>query len=107
MNDRVVAAPNLSVAWIEALAAVCPRPKNAAMHFVVRIEDPTVEIAELRPLADELLTLGRKQDVATVRNTIFPAVWAARYSEPERLASHFRSYYPRLRRLARNNSRGT
>jgi len=108
MDDRLVSAPNLSAAWVSALAAVRPLPKNKAMHFVVRIADPTVEVLEIRALADELLLLGERQDVETVRNTIFPAVWAKRYPDPDRLANHYLAYYPRLRKLSpKKNGRGT
>jgi hypothetical protein len=101
-TDRDISAPNLSVAWIRALDAVRRMPKHAATHLVVRIEDPTVEVPEIRLLADELLARGLVQPISSVRSTIFPASWARRYPEPDQLADHFRGQYETLRRFPKN-----
>jgi hypothetical protein len=101
-TDRNISAPNLSVAWIRALDAVRRMPKHAATHLVVRIEDPTLEVPEIRRLADELLSRGRVQPISSVRSTIFPASWARRYPDPERLADHFRGQYETLCRFPKN-----
>jgi thymidylate synthase len=44
------------------------------------------------------------QEIKSVRNTIFPAVWAQRFPEPEELADHYREHYPTLRRFPKNRN---
>ena len=46
-------------------------------------------------------------DVLTTRNTLFPASWAARYPEPEKLAYYYRARYARLRNHDSGNRFGT
>jgi thymidylate synthase len=76
-------------------------------NLVVRIADPSVEIPELRALADGLATAAGLQQVKTVASTLFPAAWARRYPEPSVLSSHYRTLYPRIQRATRKNRDGT
>jgi Thymidylate synthase len=105
--ERFIAADNLSVAWVNALDEVRRLPKHAAVHLIVRITDPTSEVAEIRTLADRLLVDGRVQPIDTVRNTIFPAAYAKRFPEPSELAAYYRTQYPTIKRVSSKNRRGT
>jgi hypothetical protein len=105
--ERFVEADNLSIAWVKAIELTRPLPKHSAMHLVVRIADPTQEVPEIRALADQLLARGGVQPIDTVRNTIFPTVWAQRFPEPADLAEYYRDQYPTIRRVSKKNRRGT
>jgi hypothetical protein len=104
---RDICAPSLSPAWVLALEAMLAIPGHAAVHFGVRIAEPDApEDPRIRLIADELLQLGRLQQIKSIRNTIFPAAWAQRFPEPTDLAQHYREQYPSLRRF-RKNKNGT
>jgi Thymidylate synthase len=102
-GSRDIYARNISVAWVQALEAMLAIPSHAAVHFSVRIAEPDApEEPRIREIADELLALGRLQQVKSIRNTIFPAAWAERFPDPADLAAHYREYYPTLRRFPKN-----
>ena len=101
-----VRARTVSEAWLRAVELVNARPDRSAYHLVVRIERPGEEIEGIRRLADQLLLDLSLPLVETVRNTIFPAPTADRFSEPARLAKHYRIHYPAYRRF-KGNKRGT
>jgi thymidylate synthase len=117
IDDRNVAAPTISEAWLGAVQAVSRTPERKTVHLVVRIADPTAEVAAIRGAVDRLIeernaaaTDDDKQlnPIDTVRNTIFPAAWARRHPEPADLAAYYRQRYGNdgLREF-RTNARGT
>jgi hypothetical protein len=102
---RDICATNVSLAWIRAIEAMLAIPGHAAVHFGVRIGEPDApEDPRIRLIADELVDLGRLQQIKSIRNTIFPAAWAQRFPEPTELAQHYREHYPSLRRFRKNKS---
>lgn len=115
-DDRYVTAANLSEGWLQAVNALVRIDGHKAVHFVVRITDPTVEVAHIRGRAQELIddwNSGKEisdyyHDIETTRNTLFPSVWARRHADPQELVSHYRSHYTTsgLRGL-RANATGT
>lgn len=117
VTDRYVDAPTLSEGWLGAMAAVSRTTRWKAVHLLVRIADPTVEVHEIRQAAEGLIAevnrgvedKRQKPAVETTRNTIFPASWARRMPEPADLAAYYRERYTKdggLRSFSRNG-RGT
>lgn len=115
--ERYVAAPTLSEGWLGAMAVLSRTPTWKDVHLLVRIADPTAEVAEIREAAAALIAEvngGRaankqKPSIETTRNTIFPASWASRMPEPADLAAHYRARYTKddgLRSFS-GNGRGT
>jgi thymidylate synthase len=116
VDDRYVVAGTLSEAWLDAVRYLYGLSAGKAVHLLVRITQPTAEVAEIRSAADELINECNKgkpsgqhyYDIETTRNTLFPAAWAARHPEPEDLAVHYRGHYTSKGLLGvRANSRGT
>jgi thymidylate synthase len=103
--DRVIAAPNLSVAWADAFAYLFDHQPHQATNLMIRIEDPLAEDDTIRGVAEHLLDELGLQDVTEVANTIFPAEWAADYPDAEELGADYREHYSFLRSLG--SSSGT
>ena len=108
--DRTVEAENLSLAWLEAVTRMHTAREEKAVHLVLRIADPTAEVLKIREMAQQLITdqneahPGRppKYDILSTRNTMFPATWASRHTEPAELAAYYCERYPRLRQHPHN-----
>jgi thymidylate synthase len=113
--DRYIAGDHLSTAWLEAVKQCYDTPTAKAVHLILRIADPTAEDMTVRAAAQGLIDDWNRRhqpsrhmyDVLTTRNTIFPASWAARYPEPEKLAEYYRARYARLRSHETGNRFGT
>jgi thymidylate synthase len=101
VSERYVEADNLSEGWLAAALALHRAPGNKLVHLIVRIAAPEVEITEIRAAAEALIAAensGREEKeempvVETTRNTIFPAAWARRNSEPAELGEYYRERY--------------
>jgi len=116
VSERYVEASTLSEGWLGAMAALFEIKGMTTVHLLVRIEDPTTEIPEIRAAAEALINdansgkadKDQKPAIDTTRNTIFPAAWARRFPEPADLAAYYREQYTKdgLRGF-RRNSRGT
>lgn len=107
MTEVTVSAANLSRAWAETILAVAEIPGRKAFHTVTRIADVTDEEPTIRRLADALLAEHSLDGVDTVQNTLFPAAMAAQDPDPARLGTRYLQLLPFLRRLDRNNAKGT
>lgn len=115
--DRYVVAQTLSEAWLDAVRCLYDICGSKTVHLLVRILDPTAEIPDIRDAAQELIGSWNAShrpgdhyyDVATTRNTLFPAAWARRHPDPKDLATYYRSRYARGGdlRVIQNNNRGT
>jgi thymidylate synthase len=116
--DRYIVADSLSEGWLDAVRCLDGIPSGKAVHLLVRILNPLVEVSEIRAEA-QLLIDGwndrqrvenkRFYDIETTRNTLFPAAWARRHPEPADLVDHYRARYldeGDLRKV-RANQRGT
>ena len=100
---RDIHARTVSEGWLEAVKALLMTPSHSALHFAVRIAEPAApENSAIRAVADRLLKHGHLQEIKSVRNTIFPAVWAQRFPDPCELAEHYLEHYPTLRRFPKN-----
>jgi hypothetical protein len=112
-NDQVTLAQDqvrgatVSEAWLNAVQAVDRSPERRLFHLVTRISDPVTEDPAIRAAANGLLRDLRLQPVDTVANTLFPAALAAQSSGPGELAQRYRKMYPEIRRLHKDNQRGT
>lgn len=102
-----VVEPDLSKAWLRTLSAVRAAPGATTFHVVTRIEDSKLEDARIRGVADGLLGDLGLDSIETVANTIFPLCMAETSSSSETLAARYRDVLPHLRRLHKNNQRGT
>jgi hypothetical protein len=103
VGGRYVEASTLSEGWLGAAAVLREAPGMKAVHLMVRIADPTSEVAEIRAAAAALIEAeGKRAPIETVRNTIFPARWADRHPTPEDLAVHYRENYAELRTFPQN-----
>lgn len=100
-------APDVSTAWLEAVATLFRLEGRSAFHTVVSIDDPTAEDLAVRARLDELLAGLGMDGVATVANTIFPNRIAATSADHAHLVRRYRAYYPVLRRLDPGNRSGT
>ena len=105
--QEVVCGITLSEAWLKAVVAVNAAPGRTLFHLVTRIEDPLAEQAPIRAAADGLLAELGHSPIATVANTIFPAQMAATSHDHVHLGARYRRMYPTVRRLHRDNRRGT
>jgi hypothetical protein len=111
-DERYVVGQTVSEGWLGAVRLLHDTPGGKAVHLVVRILDPTREITEIRARAQDLVaannggTDGAMPDIATTRNTIFPAAYARRTRGPKQLADYYRERYPELQQF-RHNERGT
>jgi len=97
----------VSEAWLNAVQVVDAAPKRRLFHLVTRISDPVTEEPRIRAAADALLRDLDRAPVDTVANTIFPAQLAAATAEAGELAQRYRRIYPTLRRLHKDNRKGT
>lgn len=97
----------VSEAWLNAVQVVDAAPERRLFHLVTRISDPVTEEPRIRGAADTLLRDLDLAPVDTVANTIFPAQLAATSAGPGELAQRYRRMYPTLRRLHKNNRKGT
>jgi hypothetical protein len=103
VGERFVEASTLSEGWLGAAALLRRAPGKKAVHLLVRIADPRVEIDEIRSAAAALIEAeGKKAPIETVRTTIFPARWAERHGTPEDLSVHYRENYAELRGFTQN-----
>lgn len=105
--DRTIVAPNLSIAWVDALSCLLDADQHTAVNLTLRIEDPLTEDPEIRAAADRLLGDTDLQEITEVANTIFPAEWAADLPNAAQLAADYREHYEFLRHLDPANKRGT
>ncbi len=103
--DRTIVAPNVSVAWADAVACLVDDRPHRAINLAIRIADPLAEDKAIRALADTALNKLGLQDIPEVANTIFPAEWACDLPEPADLAADYRDHYAFLKSLG--NSFGT
>lgn len=102
--DRYVDASTLSEGWLGAAALLRQAPGRKAVHLIVRIEDPSAEVEDIREAAAKLIAAeGKKAPIETVRTTIFPARWAERHPTPEKLAEYYRENYAELRKFPQNH----
>lgn len=115
VDDRYIVASNLSEGWLDAVRMLSAAPKGKAVHLLIRILDPIAEETTIRAAAQGLIddynsahTRKELPDIETTRNTIFPASWARRHPDPEKLAAYYRERYTKdgLRGFA-DNKRGT
>jgi thymidylate synthase len=120
-DNRCVVGEGISDAWLRAVQALYGVPGRKAVHFQVRILDPTREDPEIRSRAqllidkwnvahpdDDSRRSREMPDIDTTRNTIFPAAFARRLSGPEELASYYQKRYNRDGIMGfRGNERGT
>jgi hypothetical protein len=97
----------VSDAWLNAVQVVDEAPKRRLFHLVTRISDPVTEQPQIRAAADALIRGRDLASIETVANTIFPAQLAAVSASPGELAERYRRLYPTLRRLHKNNQKGT
>ena len=107
MLARPVHEPDVSNAWLQALAALNHNPQRSALHTVVTIDDPTAEDPQVRAEADRLLAQFDMAPINTVANTIFPAGLAALSDSHEDLVHRYNEIYPLLRSRWHQNSQGT
>ena len=111
-GERYVVGQTLSDGWLGAVRLLHDTPGRKAVHLIVRILEPTVEIEEIRVGAQALINAnngdgeGAMPDIATTRNTIFPAAYARRTRSAEELAKYYRDRYAEFREFPKNE-RGT
>jgi thymidylate synthase len=103
--DRIIVAPNISVAWADAVACLADRRPHRSVNLTIRIEDPLSEDPRIRAVADEAVADLELQEIAEVANTIFPSEWALDFADPAELAADYREHYEFIRGLG--NTFGT
>jgi hypothetical protein len=103
----IVEEEGLSDAWLRTLMRVSQAPNRKQFHTVTRIADPTKEDSQIRDAADEMLAIHGHQSIETVANTIFPQQLAATSNDTAHLVDRYRSMYPTIRRVTKDNRRGT
>lgn len=103
MADRYVIGKDVPTAWLQAVRTVEAMPRRQATHLVVRIESPSEGDLITRGLLNALLLELGLDSVETVRNTLFPTEWAAKFPEPTELAEYYRG---QLATIARFQDRG-
>jgi hypothetical protein len=105
--QETVHEATVSDAWLRAVVAVDASPGRVLFHLVTRIDDPLAEQPQIRVAADRLLGELGQSPITTVANTIFPARMAATSRDHIHLADRYRRAYPTIRRVHRDNRRGT
>lgn len=99
LADRTIDAPNVSLAWADALTHLLDHRPHEVVNLMLRIENPLDEDPAIRAIADELLVNLGLQEVDEVANTIFPAEWATDLPDPAALAADYREHYEFLQSL--------
>jgi hypothetical protein len=106
VEARNVSGKTISDAWVNAVRAVAQLPGHEAFQLVVRIENPTKELPEVRKMIDKLLRARGLQPVSTVASTIFPT-WSSKITNgPRELASRDKKHYSTLKKFS-GNAQGT
>jgi hypothetical protein len=113
-DEHYTAAPTISDGWLAAVRILDAIPSYKTIHLVLRILDPTAEDPAIRAAAQQLIDDHNAKggaelpDIATTRNTIFPASYARRTDGPAELAAYYRARYTKDGLLGfPNNGRGT
>lgn len=104
---EAVHGATVSDAWLSAVVAVNAAKGQTLFHLVTRIDDPLAEQPRIRAAVDGLLGDLGHSPIRTVANTIFPAQMAATARDHVHLGARYRRAYPTVRRLHRDNRRGT
>jgi thymidylate synthase len=94
---------NLSIAWLSAAVSLAVRSPRQAWDIAVQIEEPLVEVADIRSGLDDLLTRAGLQPIETVANTIFPEILWETSRNRARFYTRYHSLLPRLRRFEKNH----
>jgi hypothetical protein len=102
-----VRGATVSEAWLGTVVAVSAVPGQTLFHLVTRIDEPATEQPRIRDAAEGLLAELGHSSIVTVANTIFPAQMAATSRDHVHLGARYRRMYPTVRRLHRDNRRGT
>lgn len=97
----------LSEAWLRTLVQVSQAPDRKQFHTVTRVANPTAEDDQIRAAADEMLAALGHQPIETVANTIFPHQLAMTSSDTADLVLRYRTMYPTIRRVHKDNRHGT
>lgn len=97
----------LSAAWLRTLEVVSNAPDRKQFHTLTRVADPTTENDQIRAAAEAMLAANDNPPVETVANTIFPTQLAATTVDTAELVARYRRLYPTIRRVHKDNSRGT
>lgn len=98
---------DLSTAWRRTTDLVGRSADRKAFHSVTVIDSPLSEDGGIRAAVDELLAHLGLPSVDTVANTIFPRGLADSSANPAELTARYLQMYPRLKKLNRDNARGT
>jgi thymidylate synthase len=97
VSARSIDARNVAEGWIRACRALLGCRGAVANHLVVRMTEPLPEDPAIREAANEFARASDVQDIAEVRNTIFPAELAADFSDPKELETEYLEEYELLR----------
>lgn len=100
MSARYIETTNLSQGWIGACQALLDYRGGEANHLVVRMAEPLPENPVIRAAVDDFAALARVQEIAEVRNTIFPAELAADFADPQELEEEYFDAYEVIRRFS-------
>ncbi len=71
--SALVAADNISEAWIRTLDVASRESGNRRVHVVTAIADPAAEVLSVRNVLDRFLADRSQQPITTVSETIFPS----------------------------------
>lgn len=103
VGHGLVAAEDLSTAWLETTKMVHAEDDHKAFHTITRIREPLVEDQAIRAACDALLAAKKLQTVDTVANTIFPYAQAHACASPAEFVERYLANYKQVRRFNANN----
>jgi thymidylate synthase len=104
MTDRTIETRGIAEGWVAACRVLLGCPGEVANHLVVRMTDPLPEDLQIRAAADEFASLSGVQEIAEVRNTIFPAELATDFPDPQKLEDEYLEVYELLRTWSRQGT---
>lgn len=98
--SRTAEVRSVSDGWLAACRILVGAHEHEATHVVVRMSDPLPEDPVVRAAANAFMDTSGYPPIDEVRNTIFPAAMAERYTDPSELAQEYMEDYELRRSLA-------
>lgn len=100
MSTRAADVAGVSEGWLAACQMLLDARAHEATHVVVRMSTPLPEDPDVRAAADVFTAQAGHAPIDEVRNTIFPAAMAKRFTDPVELAAQYMEDYELRRQLA-------
>lgn len=103
----LITGTSLTDVWRGGVAALLAAPRAEIYDLLLEVSDPTSVDEDVASAVDGYLRRVGLQRLDKVANTIFPARFAERTQDRQKVYDRYERVLPRLRRLDARNRRGT